>query len=287
MEEYPTQQNTHHILASLLEARTGQTITPSRYWRIQSSLAPILKKHTIPDLDALVAVLAEPDNDALVQETLEAMLNNESFFYRDTNLFRTIENVILPTLHEARGHKKILRIWSAGCSTGQEIYSLAMLLKEQGEKWKDWKINLTASDISETVLGKARKGIYTQFEIQRGLPVDKMLKYFTQKGDVWQINDDVRKMVHFRQDNLLKNTNLMSGYDIILCRNVLMYFSQETRHIAYRRLVNALAPDGRLMLGVSETLTTESDWFIAEKGQRGIYMLSGKYPETKPLRAYY
>lgn len=182
MEEYPTQQNTHHILASLLEARTGQTITPSRYWRIQSSLAPILKKHTIPDLDALVAVLAEPDNDALVQETLEAMLNNESFFYRDTNLFRTIENVILPTLHEARGHKKILRIWSAGCSTGQEIYSLAMLLKEQGEKWKDWKINLTASDISETVLGKARKGIYTQFEIQRGLPVDKMLKIFHPKG---------------------------------------------------------------------------------------------------------
>ena len=263
--------NATRILAGLLETRTGQQIAPSRYWRIQTALAPMLKSAGIPDLDSLVAVLNEADNEALVQQALEAMLNNESFFFRDTSLFAVLKGQALPMLHDKCGARRRLRIWSAGCSTGQEAYSIAMLLKDDADLWKDWTVEIVASDISRSILDRAREGRFSQFEIQRGLSVDHMLRYFDQQDQDWVIDESVRSMVQFREDNLLRPRLDLGVFDLILCRNVLMYFAPETRHVAYSRLARSIAPHGLLMLGAAETVMGHTDMFEADTGLRGMY----------------
>jgi chemotaxis protein methyltransferase CheR len=259
------------ILAGLLESRTGQQIAPSRYWRIQTALAPVLKRCAIPDLDALVAVLSDPDNEALLQESLDAMLNNESFFFRDTALFASLRTDALPVLRERRAHKKAVRIWCAGTSTGQEAYSIAMLFDSDREKWQDWKIEIVGTDISTSVIARAKAGRYSQFEIQRGLSVEYMLRYFAQEGEDWVVDPRLKQMVHFQEDNLLKPRGDLGRFDIILCRNVLMYFAPETRHIAYSKIERALEDDGMLMLGAAETVLGHTDLFSATREMRGLY----------------
>lgn len=259
------------ILAGLLESRTGQQIAPSRYWRIQTALAPVLKRCGVPDLDSLVAVLADPDNEALLQECLDAMLNNESFFFRDTALFASLRSEALPVLREKRMDRKTIRIWCAGTSTGQEAYSIAMLFDSERDTWLDWKIEIVGTDISASVIARARAGRYSQFEIQRGLSVDYMLRYFIQDGDDWVINPQVQAMVRFQEDNLLKPRGDLGRFDIILCRNVLMYFAPETRQIAYSKLERALEDDGMLMLGAAETVLGHTDLFSATREMRSLY----------------
>lgn len=259
------------ILAGLLESRTGQQIAPSRYWRIQTALAPLLKRCAIPDLDALVAVLADPENEALVRESLEEMLNNESFFFRDTALFASLRTDALPVLRERRTQRKSLRIWCAGTSTGQEAYSVAMLFDSDRDKWQGWNIEIVGTDISAAVIARARAGRYSQFEIQRGLSVDYMLRYFRQDGEEWVIDPRLQAMVRFQEDNLLKPRSELGRFDIILCRNVLMYFASETRHIAYAKLERALEDDGMLMLGAAETVLDHTDLFSPTREMRGLY----------------
>lgn len=259
------------ILAGLLESRTGQQIAPSRYWRIQTALAPILKAQGIPDLDALVAVLSDPENEKLLQEALDAMLNNESFFFRDTAMFAALKSDAFPVLRERRAQRKSLRIWCAGTSTGQEAYSVAMLFDSERERWTDWKIEIIGTDISPSVITRARLGRYSQFEIQRGLSVEYMLRYFSQDGDDWVIDPRLRDMVRFQEDNLLKPRSDLGRFDIILCRNVLMYFAAETRHIAYSKLERSLENDGMLMLGAAETVLGHTDLFSATREMRGLY----------------
>ncbi|GGB57179.1 CheR family methyltransferase [Blastomonas aquatica] len=259
------------ILAGLLEARTGQQIAPSRYWRIQTALAPILKTQGIPDLDALVAVLSDPENEKLLQESLDAMLNNESFFFRDTAMFAGLRAEAFPVLRERRAQRKALRVWCAGSSTGQEAYSVAMLFDSERDKWLDWKIEIVGTDISPSVIARAKTGRYSQFEIQRGLSVDFMLRYFAQVGEDWVVDPRLQAMVHFQEDNLLKPRADLGQFDIILCRNVLMYFAPETRHIAYSKLERSLANDGMLMLGAAETVMGHTDLFSATREMRGLY----------------
>jgi len=263
--------NATRVLAGVLEARTGQQIAPSRYWRIQTALAPVLKQHGIPDLDALVAVLMDPENDRMQQDAIEAMLNNESFFFRDTAMFAGLRNQVLPALRELRAARKTLRIWSAGVSTGQEAYSLAMLIDSDAEDWTGWTIEIVGTDISDTVLRRAREGRYSQFEIQRGLSVEHMLRYFNQVGEHWVIDPKLQKMVRFRQDNLLRPQSDYGQFDLILCRNVIMYFGPETRHVAYSRINRALADDGLLMLGSAETVIGQTDLFTSSRELRGMY----------------
>lgn len=259
------------ILAGLLEARTGQQIAPSRYWRIQTALAPLLKQHAIPDLDALVAVLSDPDNEPLLQESLEAMLNNESFFFRDTALFATLRSEAFPMLRERRAQRKTLRVWCAGTSTGQEAYSIAMLFDSDREKWADWTIEIVGTDISGWVVERARAGRYSQFEIQRGLSVDYMLRYFSQQGEDWVIDPAIQKMVRFEQENILKPRSDLGKFDIVLCRNVLMYFGPETKAIAYAKLERSLEDDGLLMLGAAESVLGQTELFSATREMRGLY----------------
>ncbi|WP_373488886.1 protein-glutamate O-methyltransferase CheR [Blastomonas sp.] len=259
------------LLAGLLEARTGQQIAPSRYWRIQTALAPLLKSEGIPDLDALVAVIMDPENEKLLKESLEAMLNNESFFFRDTAMFASLRSDTLPVLRERRKARRTLRIWCAGTSTGQEAYSMAILLDSDRASWEGWKLEIVGTDISASMLARARAGRYSQFEIQRGLSVDHMLRYFRQDGEDWVIDPRLQKMVQFREDNLLKPRGDLGRFDLILCRNVLMYFGPETRHIAYSKLVKALEDDGLLMLGAAETVLGHTDLFCPTREMRGVY----------------
>jgi chemotaxis protein methyltransferase CheR len=263
--------NATRILAGLLEARTGQQIAPSRYWRIQTALAPMLKAQGIPDLDALVAVLSDPDNEKLLQEALDAMLNNESFFFRDTAMFAALRSEAFPVLRARRAQRRTLRVWCAGSSTGQEAYSVAMLFNSEREAWAGWKIEIVGTDISPTVVARAKSGRYSQFEIQRGLSVDYMLRYFTQDGEDWVIDPQLQAMVSFKEDNLLKPRGDLGRFDIILCRNVLMYFATETRHIAYSKLERSLEDDGLLMLGAAETVLGHTDLFSATREMRGLY----------------
>jgi len=259
------------ILAGLLETRTGQQIAPSRYWRIQTALAPLLKQHAIPDLDALVAVLSDAENEKLLQESLELMLNNESFFFRDIALFATLRTEALPLLRSRRAARKSLRIWCAGSSTGQEAYSVAMLIDSDRDQWEGWNIEIVGTDISAPVIARARSGRYSQFEIQRGLSVDYMLRYFTQDGDEWVIDPRLQQMVRFQQENLLKPRMDAARFDLILCRNVLMYFAPETRAIAYSKLERSLEDDGLLMLGAAETVMDQTELFSGTRELRGIY----------------
>jgi chemotaxis protein methyltransferase CheR len=172
------------------------------------------------------------------------MLNNESSFFRDTVMFELLQKQLIPHFAKQNSKEKRLRIWSSGCATGQEPYSLAMLFAEESYKWKDWSIDIVASDISTTALNYAKCGNYSQFEIQRGLSVERMLRYFAQDGTRWRISDNLRSKINFRQDNLLRSAHDLRGFDIILCRNVVMYFSPEARHQAFQRLAQALNPEG-------------------------------------------
>ena len=271
------------ILAGLLQARTGQIIAPNRQYRIETALKPVLQAFCIPDMDTLVAALLGADNEDLVQSAVEAMLNNESYFFRDQAMFGILHDKVLPVLKERRTAKRSLRIWCAGCSTGQEIYSLAMQLSDERTQWAGWNIELLGTDISESVLEKARSGRFTQFEIQRGLSVTHMLRYFRQDGEDWVIKPEIRAMIDFRSDNIVRPARQAGEFDLILCRNVLLYFSPETRHMAFSRIGRSLAPDGYLMLGAAETVIGQTTSFVASDSIRGVYrLMAGETEKAMP-----
>ncbi|MFY8047498.1 MAG: CheR family methyltransferase [Erythrobacter sp.] len=264
----------HQIIADLLAARTGQHLTESRRWRVNSALAGIFREHGISNVDQLVCLLASPrtgpDGRDLSQEVVEALLNNETYFFRDKPTFDQLPQEILPELARRRAHTKRLSIWSAGCSTGQEIYSLAMLFTEQKERWQGWTIELLGTDVSHRAITAARSGLYSQFEVQRGLGVTQMLRHFDETANGWQLREDARRMVHFRQHNVLGPHPGRQPFDLVLCRNVLLYFDRTTRADAFARLASAVAGDGFLMLGAGETVVGQTDRF-APSPQRASF----------------
>jgi chemotaxis protein methyltransferase CheR len=210
----------HKQLADLLRKHSGQQLMANRHWRVDMALKPILRRHSIPDLDMLGELLAGDSDAELARECVEAMINNETCFYRDQANFALLTGPVLDSLREKRSQTKRLRIWSAACSTGQEPYSLAMYFASNPEKWAGWNINIHATDISTSVLAQARNGRYSQFEIQRGLPVMLMLKYFDQHETEWQLKDPIRRAVSFAKHNLLDKAQGSGVYDLILCRNM-------------------------------------------------------------------
>ena len=265
------------VLSALLEARTGQRLSVGRQWRIEISLSPVLQRHGIEDCDALVNRLGSAQGSALADEAVDALLNNETYFFRDQAAFAK-----LPELLEsiARGRKKDrkIRVWSAGCSTGQEIYSLAMQFYENQALWDGWTIDLLGTDISRTAIDQARSGNYSQFEIQRGLSTHHMLRWFEQQDDRWIIDDRLREMVKFRRHNVL-DTPPLGHFDLILCRNVLLYFPAENRCRALANSAKALAQDGALMLGAGETVLGYTDAFEILPGVSSVYRLAPPSPQ--------
>lgn len=262
-------------LSDLLARETGQQLLANRHWRVEMALKPLLRKHSIPDIQMLASILEGGGETELLRECVESMVNNETCFFRDQANFALLTGPVMDSLRAARSATKRIRIWSAACSTGQEPYSLAMSFLENAEKWRGWNIQILATDISTTALAKARKGQYSQFEIQRGLPVMLMLKYFDQVNGEWHAKPEVRKMVTFSQHNQLDSPRHLGQFDLILCRNMLMYLCDNKRREVLENLTSALAADGVMMLGAAETVIGQTDKFEASREFRGFYAHSG------------
>jgi len=263
------------ILAGLLEARTGQQLTMSRRWRIETALSALMRDRGIATLDELITILVMGKEPALSQMVVEALLNNETYFFRDRTPFDTLERCALEELAVARADKKRLRIWSIGCSTGQEVFSLSMLFADKPEMWDGWTIDILGTDVSTSCIDRARAGTYTQFEVQRGLGIQQMIKWFEETGDGWRAAEKLRKPLRFQVHNLLEPPPHPKDFDVVLCRNVLLYLSPEKKALAFERIASAMAEDGWLMLGAGETVIGQTNKLGADLKARGLYRLFG------------
>ncbi len=263
------------ILAGLLEARTGQQLTMSRRWRIETALSALLRERDIVTLDELITILVMGKEPSLSQKVVEALLNNETYFFRDRAPFDLLQRHALPELATRRQACKRLRIWSAGCATGQEVYSLAMLFAEEPEKWQGWTIDILGSDVSTSCIDRAREGVYSQFEVQRGLAIGQMIKWFEECDNGWRAVEPLRRQVRFQVHNLLEAPPHPGGFDIVLCRNVLLYLSPDRKAVAFERLIASMAEDGWLMLGAGETVIGQTNKLGADINARGLYRLAG------------
>jgi len=262
----------YRVLMGVLESRTGQTLSPSRIWRIEMSLKPVMQRHGIADLDALVAALVTSTSRQLLDDTVDAMLNNETFFYREHSVFDDIAATALDHLRTINAASRRITIWHCGVSTGQEAYSMAMLFAEQEARWAGWTIQIVGTDVSYHAISRARAGIYSQFEIQRGLPVQRMVRWFDQTEAGWLAKADLRRRVDFSVQNMLVDRPPLGGAaDLIFCRNLLLYFAKPMREKAFARLRAAAAPQSFLVLGAGETVLGQTDQFIASPRLRGLY----------------
>ncbi len=274
------------VLVGLLEARTGQALAPNRSWRIETALKPVMRNHGIDTLDRLVATLASGETRGLVDEVIDALLNNESYFFRDHTVFDELNDRVFEDLRVRNAASRTLSVWMAGCSTGQEPYSIAMLLADAPQKWRGWTIRLVATDISHSAIAKAQTGLYTQFEIQRGLSVTRMVRWFDQQGSDWRIKQELRDRVDFYQHSLLSQAPPAGPFDVILCRNVLLYFAREVRSEVFSRLHSVLARNGVLALGAGETILGQTDAFVPSGDFRGFYRAADDRPASRlPLAA--
>lgn len=261
----------YEFLRKILKERSGLVLSADKHYLVESRLLPVARKGGINGLGDLVQRLRS-GNEKLIVEVVEAMTTNESFFYRDKTPFDHFRDAVLPALHRARASQKRLRIWCAAASTGQEPYSLAMCLKEQHDKFSGWRIDILGTDLSTEVLEKAKAGLYSQFEVQRGLPIQMLVKHFSANDELWQVSAELRAMVQFRQLNLLHDFSQLGRFDVVFCRNVLIYFDQEAKVGVLNRIARIMEPDGYLVLGAAETVVGLTDSFRPLTDRRGLYV---------------
>ena len=276
----------YEYLRKLLKDRSGLVLSAEKQYLVESRLLPLARKASLSGISELVGKM-KSGNDRLVVDVVEAMTTNETFFFRDKVPFDHFRETIMPAMIKARGTRRALRIWCAASSTGQEPYSLAMILKEM-PALAGWRFDIIATDLSQEVLEKAKAGIFSQFEVQRGLPIQMLVKYFKQTGDLWQLNPDIRAMVQFRQLNLLQDFAHLGTFDVIFCRNVLIYFDQETKIAIFNRLARINEADGFLVLGAAETVVGLTDVYKPMADKRGVYQLNMQRvasPSLAPLAA--
>lgn len=271
-------------LRTLLKSASGLVLTDDKQYLIESRLLPVAKKLKFETIDAMVDELRRSEATTLKNQIVEAMTINESFFFRDKTPFDNFENIMLPKLIEAKKAQKHIRIWSAAASTGQEAYSLSMILKEHAAELEGWRIEIIGTDLCSEALEKAKAGVYSQFEVQRGMPVKYLVKNFKQVGSMWQINSNIRSTVQYRQFNLLNSFNLLGRFDIIFCRNVLIYFDKETKSDIISRMAKQTNPNCYLVLGASETLVGLNDSFGTVPDVRGLYQIK-EQASSKPVVA--
>jgi chemotaxis protein methyltransferase CheR len=261
----------YEFLRKLLKARSGLVLSPDKHYLVESRLLPVARKAGLFNLTGLVAKLKGPDPEPLTVEVVEAMTTNESFFFRDKLPFDHFRDTIMPALLDARSTSRRIRIWCAACATGQEPYTLAICLKEMGKELKGWRVEIVATDLSTEVLEKAKSGIYTQFEVQRGLPSLLLIKYFSQTGELWQIAPELRGMVKFMPLNLLHDFSHLGVFDVVFCRNVLIYFDQQTKTDVLDRVAAVTDRHGYLVLGGAETVVGLTERFRPVEDKRGLY----------------
>ncbi|NWG47221.1 MAG: protein-glutamate O-methyltransferase CheR [Alphaproteobacteria bacterium] len=258
-------------LAEIVRLRSGLALSADKAYLVESRLTPLARRHGFERLADLLEVLRRGAPEALLADVTEAMTTNESFFFRDKTPFDLFAERMLPSLIAARGAGQSVRIWCAASSTGQEPYSLAMTLREKGARLGALRAEIIATDISRAVLERAKAGVYTKFEVQRGLPIQLLVKYFEQAGDDWRLKPEIRQMVQFRAFNLLTPFTPLGRFDIIFCRNVLIYFDRPTKADVLERMRQALAPDGYLVLGAAETVLGITEAFEPVPEARGLY----------------
>ena len=273
------------LIAQLLKKRSGLALSKDKAYLLESRLNPVARKWNFAGFDELAQGIRAGKDEALLVDVTEAMTTNESFFFRDQKPFQQFTDMVIPHMLEHRAKQRSFRIWSAACSSGQEPYTLAMLLKENASKLAGWRIEIVATDLSNEILDKAREGLYSQFEVQRGLPIGLLIKYFKQIGDRWQIDAGIRQMVKFQQFNLLNNPSALGRFDVIFCRNVLIYFDPPTKTTVLGKLADLLVGDGFLYLGGAETVLGMSNRFALMTGQRGIYRLMATEPVAQTKAA--
>ncbi|MGY4474925.1 CheR family methyltransferase [Bradyrhizobium sp. USDA 3364] len=264
----------YEYLRKLLKDHSGLDLSADKQYLIESRLLPLARKSGLSGIPDLVAKIRAGSTTHTVQ-VVEAMTTNETFFFRDKVPFDHFRDTIMPEVLKARAARRSVRIWCAAGSTGQEPYSLAMCLKEMGAALAGWRVEIIATDLSQEVLEKSKAGIYSQFEVQRGLPIQMLVKYFKQSGELWQINPELRSMVQHRQLNLLHDFSQLGTFDVIFCRNVLIYFDQDTKINIFNRLARLMEADGFLVLGAAETVVGLTDTFKPIPERRGLYRPSG------------
>lgn len=263
-----------NVLAALLESRTGQQIAANRAWRVETTLKPLMRERGIATLDALVAKILDGRNPDLGDKVVDALLNQESFFYRDAAVFDMIAAAVEGLDAVALGRR--VRIWSAGCANGQEPLSLAMAFAEREEAGGPPCPEIVATDVSEAALARGRAGRYSQFEIQRGLPIRRMMRWFDQAGEEWVARPDLVRRIQFRRHNLVGDPPPIGRFDIVLCRNVLLYLSQAHRARVFDRLAKVIRPGGLLVLGAGETVIGQTRAFTPSGRFKGFYEATGQ-----------
>lgn len=255
------------ILTTLLEARTGQQLAAYRSWRLDLALKPLLKERGLTSLDQLVALMTDGGDPALAGRIVDGLVNSESSFFRDAPVFDLACDVIAQA--EADGRRA--RVWSAGCSTGQEPLSLAMLFAERAASDAPMSPEIVATDVSEAALARAREGRYTQFEVQRGLPIRRLMRWFEQAGDDWVASPELTRTIHYRSLNLVADRAPPGRFDLVFCRNVLLYLAPAMKSRVFASLAMALRPGGLLVLGAGETVIGQTPLFEPSRRFRGLY----------------
>ena len=263
-------------LAKALADRIGLLVDPAKRHAIEARLQPLLAAGGLSSIAELTQRLSEGGDPALLDRIIDVMVTCETLFFRDRKPFEAMRETILPYLRQTRAAERRIRIWSAACATGQEPYSLAMLLDEQMRDFAGWRIDLIASDVSEAAIETARSGRYSQFEVQRGLPTPLLLRHFQRDADVWRINEHMRARVDFRRANLVEDFGRFGAFDIVFCRNVLMYMDVERRRDILRRMTRVLADDGYLVLGAAETIVGLSQEFEPAPDCAGLFRRKGR-----------
>ncbi|PKP68513.1 MAG: chemotaxis protein CheR [Alphaproteobacteria bacterium HGW-Alphaproteobacteria-5] len=270
-------------LRKLLYDRSGLVITKDKSYLIESRLRPLAREYDYDDVETLVGTLYQLKNEKMISEVVDAMTTNETLFFRDSWPFQLLRNRLLPNIILSNSGVKRIRIWSAACSSGQEPYSIAMTVAELGAAFGGAQVEICATDISPTVLERAKQGRYSEFELSRGLPEAMRSRYFVADGGHWRVRDALREMVTFRSYNLLDDP-LAAGlgtFDIVFCRNVLIYFDEATRRRVLQGLTRVMSPGGYLCLGGAETVVGISDSFQGLPGERRIFELSPKRGAAK------
>jgi len=249
----------YRFLQEHIRSQVGIVLEDDKHYLFESRLGPIVKQHGLGSINNLCALLRNKRDIELAHQVVEAMTTNETYFFRDPSQYDAIRTVLLPRLKEERRDTKKLRFWSAASSTGQEAYTLAMLLLENG--WQDWNIQILGTDFSARVVERARSGVYQQIEVNRGLPAALLVKYFRRSGLDWQISENVRQMVRFETIDLRKSMRTLGPFDLVFCRNVMIYFDSETKRKILNEIHGTLFRGGWLLLGGAETASCPEDKF--------------------------
>jgi chemotaxis protein methyltransferase CheR len=269
-------------LRDLLHRRSGLALTVEKRYLVESRLSILCRRCKIDGLGQLIAQVRAGRNEELIGQVVEAMTTNETLFFRDITPFDLFRKVIVPELAARRDLGPVIRIWSAACSTGQEAYSLAMILDEIGSQLPGKRFEIIGTDLSQEVIEKAKAGVYSQFEVQRGLPVQMLIKHFTQQGDQWRISERMKSMVKFQTFNLLDDPSRFGMFEVIFCRNVMIYFDMATKAKVIASLSKRLTAGGVVLLGAAETALGVSDALIPDKTNRGLYRLPSSEDLAKP-----